>query len=911
MGGESLPDGAWRVSSLDLAAPTIDPLTVLDRLEALIVGPNHRAKPVVPTRQLTASSNFRGVSSQGSRWRARICVEKSERTLGDYDTETAAAVSYDREAILHGKLRTLNFVYRGINDRLVDGTETFQPNAAPRSAQPHAAFAPSDAAPTAALREHSCSVCRAPDADIHCDTCSRRFHEQCVDIPVALAAPPVESSCAVAASAPSSWICPHCQGGAGLPTAAGSCQFNRKPPSSSVSRYQRRSVRPRQPRRDELYDSSESESDPPLEDDDDEYSSRMPGRHRAVTADVASSCEPSIAWIGSCRAGSSARAHQPARASVGRGSVRGNRRGLASARSKGRGLRLGPASGASGRDSSVDAATQLPHDSWRGEQEGGRPLARQQPSINTLTAGSNRAAPSSAAATDDRSSFADHVHRSVAENGESSDESSSTSASSTSNRSHAVNSDPEHREEWQGSRRDNGSNLKRADAVTHAARQQSVGRQLHSVASASHKATISSSVNGRGSGFLGAASLVLADSFSSSEGAHDAGGQPSRDAELRPSALDLEFDPPGAHDRSAGVRHGTAAAAPAYDSLLSHSDHGSAIQGGFGGEGWMASLKAMSAAELTSSSGSPCEMTGVHPPSFSVATAAKQAAECSDTIGLLLRREGIRAALGPDLERQCKTMAVGGGPRIHSLLSAALQQFIKASIATDLVDSCQITWGKFIEAGRQYGLAVLAGPSAHSRAPAQPHAADLVSTSHLLTVSPTLRLHSSLSLLSACSGSDDAGTLIDAEELMSLSTSVHLQPPNFPEAMIPMILPGTQDSVPIDATYGDCVFVTAAGCKRSIGECHSSCGESQSMTSNHLDQPTGSINRRGERMRAPSTTYHCNEVVGANSFKLETLSEHHEVEPSAPSRESLWGKAISSSASAFNLLQPTERPSRK
>lgn len=173
---QPLPEGAWRGSALELAAPTTDPLAVLDLLHTLIVGPNHRAKPVVPTRSANASSNFRGVSSQardvwgggglcvshshaahltpypchpcrhslqGSRWRARICIDKNEVTIGDFDTEQvrqpsgvgagrlagwerraldpaaprpaalqAAAVAYDRESISHGKLRTLNFVYQ-------------------------------------------------------------------------------------------------------------------------------------------------------------------------------------------------------------------------------------------------------------------------------------------------------------------------------------------------------------------------------------------------------------------------------------------------------------------------------------------------------------------------------------------------------------------------------------------------------------------------------------------------------------------------------------------------------------------------------------------------------------------------------------------------------------------------------
>lgn len=74
---------------------------------------NVRAKPFVPARSVNASSSFRGVSSQGNRWRARICIDKTEYTIGDFDVQAEAAKVYDIEAIRKGKLRALNFVYKG------------------------------------------------------------------------------------------------------------------------------------------------------------------------------------------------------------------------------------------------------------------------------------------------------------------------------------------------------------------------------------------------------------------------------------------------------------------------------------------------------------------------------------------------------------------------------------------------------------------------------------------------------------------------------------------------------------------------------------------------------------------------------------------------------------------------------
>lgn len=82
-----------------------------------IMGPNVTAKPFVPSRSLKASSAFRGVSAQGARWRARICVNKVEYTIGDFATQEEAARAYDIEAIKRGKIRNLNYIYKGVNDR--------------------------------------------------------------------------------------------------------------------------------------------------------------------------------------------------------------------------------------------------------------------------------------------------------------------------------------------------------------------------------------------------------------------------------------------------------------------------------------------------------------------------------------------------------------------------------------------------------------------------------------------------------------------------------------------------------------------------------------------------------------------------------------------------------------------------
>jgi len=82
-----------------------------------IVRRNTGSKPSIPSRSAKASSGYRGVSSQGNRWRARICIDKVEYTIGDFDTEDEAAQAYDIEAIKRGKLKYLNFVYQGLNDK--------------------------------------------------------------------------------------------------------------------------------------------------------------------------------------------------------------------------------------------------------------------------------------------------------------------------------------------------------------------------------------------------------------------------------------------------------------------------------------------------------------------------------------------------------------------------------------------------------------------------------------------------------------------------------------------------------------------------------------------------------------------------------------------------------------------------
>ena len=64
------------------------------------------------------SSAFRGVSLQGGRWRARICVAKREMTLGDFGSEAEAAAAYDAAYMraFPRATRHLNFVDRGLND---------------------------------------------------------------------------------------------------------------------------------------------------------------------------------------------------------------------------------------------------------------------------------------------------------------------------------------------------------------------------------------------------------------------------------------------------------------------------------------------------------------------------------------------------------------------------------------------------------------------------------------------------------------------------------------------------------------------------------------------------------------------------------------------------------------------------
>ena len=94
------------------------------RLEVIALNPF--AKPFVPARHDQASSSFRGVSfPQNNHWRARICIDKREYTIGDYSTETEAAHAYDIEAIKNYKLKYLNFIYRGINDRFTDSSYNF------------------------------------------------------------------------------------------------------------------------------------------------------------------------------------------------------------------------------------------------------------------------------------------------------------------------------------------------------------------------------------------------------------------------------------------------------------------------------------------------------------------------------------------------------------------------------------------------------------------------------------------------------------------------------------------------------------------------------------------------------------------------------------------------------------------
>jgi hypothetical protein len=85
----------------------------------LILGPNTRAKPYVPSRVGNATSAYRGVSAQGSRFRARACFDKREVTLGDFGSALEAALAYDLACVQRGKVKNLNFIYGGVNEEML------------------------------------------------------------------------------------------------------------------------------------------------------------------------------------------------------------------------------------------------------------------------------------------------------------------------------------------------------------------------------------------------------------------------------------------------------------------------------------------------------------------------------------------------------------------------------------------------------------------------------------------------------------------------------------------------------------------------------------------------------------------------------------------------------------------------
>ena len=69
-----------------------------------IVARNAQAKPSIPSRSAKSSSAYRGVSSQGNRWRARICIDKVRsihcRVTGDGDSIAAACATAEDAALL-------------------------------------------------------------------------------------------------------------------------------------------------------------------------------------------------------------------------------------------------------------------------------------------------------------------------------------------------------------------------------------------------------------------------------------------------------------------------------------------------------------------------------------------------------------------------------------------------------------------------------------------------------------------------------------------------------------------------------------------------------------------------------------------------------------------------------------------
>jgi hypothetical protein len=116
--GHTRRKGIVHISSMLLTKTERDMSASLEIPSVLqIIRRNTGSKPSIPSRSAKASSGYRGVSSQGNRWRARICIDKVEYTIGDFDTEDEAAQAYDIEAIKRGKLKYLNFVYKGLNDK--------------------------------------------------------------------------------------------------------------------------------------------------------------------------------------------------------------------------------------------------------------------------------------------------------------------------------------------------------------------------------------------------------------------------------------------------------------------------------------------------------------------------------------------------------------------------------------------------------------------------------------------------------------------------------------------------------------------------------------------------------------------------------------------------------------------------